>query len=93
MESAFVVIIIAVGAGLASPIGGLISLWRTPSSLFTSIAVGYAGGVLFGAVAFEMMPKALEIGSLLTSIGRASRSKRSASCPAIEHGKAIEATT
>ena len=41
----------------------------------------------------EMMPKALEIGSLLTSIGRASRSKRSASCPAIEHGKAIEATT
>jgi ZIP family zinc transporter len=49
-------------AAVASPLGGLLAFWRRPTTLFTSLAVGFASGVLLAAIAFEMMPKALEQG-------------------------------
>jgi zinc transporter, ZIP family len=53
------------GAGaLASVLGGLATLWKSPTTLFLSIAVGFAGGVLLGTFAFEMLPKAEEVASL-----------------------------
>lgn len=57
-------LVIAALAALAAPIGALIGLWRRPSSLAMSIALGFASGVLIGTVAFEMLPKAIDIGSL-----------------------------
>lgn len=61
-------LLIAGGAALASPVGGALSLFIRPTSLLLSIAVGFAGGVLLGAVSFEMVPKALELSGLATSI-------------------------
>jgi zinc transporter ZupT len=61
-------LLIAGGAALASPVGGVVSLLVRPTSLLLSIAVGIAGGVLLGAVAFEMVPKALELCGLLTTL-------------------------
>jgi ZIP family zinc transporter len=58
------ILLIAGLAAVASPLGGLLAFWRRPSTLFTSLAVGFASGVLMAAIAFEMMPKALEQGSL-----------------------------
>jgi ZIP family zinc transporter len=60
---------IAVGAAIASPIGGLIALWRRPTTLFMSGALGFAGGVLLATISFEMLPKAHELGSLWLAIG------------------------
>jgi zinc transporter, ZIP family len=57
-------LLIAAVAAIAAPIGGLIGLWRRPSTLVMSIALGFASGVLLAAVAFEMVPKSLELGSL-----------------------------
>jgi ZIP family zinc transporter len=51
-------------AALASPIGGLLALWRKPTSLFMSIALGFASGVLLATVCFEMLPQAEEASSL-----------------------------
>jgi zinc transporter, ZIP family len=48
-------------AALASPLGGVLALWRKPTSL---LALGYAGGVLLATISFEMMPQALELSSL-----------------------------
>jgi ZIP family zinc transporter len=63
-------IAIAGGAALCSPLGGLATIVIRPSSLLLSIMAGLAGGVLLGAIAFEMMPEALELASLLeVSIG------------------------
>ena len=55
---------IALAGALASPLGGALSLWRRPSTLGLSIAVGFAAGALLGAFAFEMLPKAAESASL-----------------------------
>lgn len=66
--SATVVFGIAIAAALASPLGGLISLWRMPTTLFMSLALGFAGGVLLGTISFEMMPKALELSSFLWTV-------------------------
>lgn len=63
------IIAIAVAAALASPLGGLVALWRRPTSLFMSPALGFASGVLLATIAFEMMPKALEFGSLGLALG------------------------
>jgi ZIP family zinc transporter len=60
---------IAVMAALASPVGGLIALWRQPTTLFMSLALGFAGGVLLATISFEMVPKALELSSLPLTIG------------------------
>lgn len=59
------VLAVATGAAIASPLGGAVTMMLRPSTLLLSIFVGFAGGALMGAFAFEMMPKALE----LTSIG------------------------
>ncbi len=59
---------VALAAALASPLGGLIAIAVRPSSLFLSIAVGFAGGVLLGTFAFEMLPKALELSGLPVAV-------------------------
>ena len=64
----FVTIIgIAVVAAVASPLGGLIALWRTPTTLFMSTALGFASGALLAAIGFEMLPDALAMSSLATA--------------------------
>jgi ZIP family zinc transporter len=55
---------IAATAAVASPLGGLLALWRRPSTLFMSSALGYASGVLLATISFEMLPQALELSSL-----------------------------
>lgn len=55
---------IALAGGLASPIGGALSLWKRPSTLALSIAAGFAGGALLGAFAFELLPRAARTASL-----------------------------
>lgn len=51
---------VAGSAALASPLGGLIGLKLKGGSLVLSLVVGFAGGVLLGTFAFEMLPKGLE---------------------------------
>jgi ZIP family zinc transporter len=48
---------------VASPIGGLIALWHKPSTLFMSIALGFASGTLLGTISFEVIPQAVELSS------------------------------
>ena len=60
---------IALAGALASPLGGLVSLWWRPGTLGLSIAVGFAAGALLGAFAFEMLPKAAEVASLPIAVG------------------------
>ena len=59
---------IALAGGFASPLGGAFALWKKPTTLMLSIAVGFAAGVLFGTFAFEMLPEAAETGSLAIAI-------------------------
>jgi zinc transporter, ZIP family len=63
------IIAIAGAAALASPAGGLIALWRQPTTLFMSVALGFASGVLLATICFEMLPQALELGSLPLAVG------------------------
>ncbi len=58
------VMAIAGAAALASPVGGLVALWSRPTTLFMSIALGFAGGVLLATICFSMLPQALQLGSL-----------------------------
>jgi zinc transporter, ZIP family len=53
------VVLVAGGAAAASVAGGLIALWRTPTTFYTSLALGFAGGSLLGTIGFEMVPQAL----------------------------------
>ena len=66
--SVYLVLGIALAAALASPVGGLISLWLKPTTLFMSLALGFASGVLLATISFEMVPRALEMSSLLSTI-------------------------
>jgi ZIP family zinc transporter len=69
MQGSFLVLFgIALAAGLASPLGGALAIWLRPSSLLLSLAVGFAGGVLLGTFAFEMIPKALELSSVPVAV-------------------------
>jgi ZIP family zinc transporter len=68
-QDLYIILLVALAAAIASPIGGLIALWTRPSTVFMSCALGFAGGVLLGTIAFEMLPKALELGSLALAIG------------------------
>ena len=64
------VLAIAGAAAAASVIGGLIALRRVPSTLFMSGAFGFASGVLIATVTLEMLPNALEFGSVAgTAVG------------------------
>ena len=60
---------IALAGALASPLGGAIAVWKRPTTLALSIAVGFATGALLGAFAFEMLPKAAEVASLPVAVG------------------------
>jgi ZIP family zinc transporter len=55
---------IALAGGLASPLGGALALWKRPTTLALSIAVGFAGGALLGAFTFELLPRAARNASL-----------------------------
>jgi len=66
--SQYLVLGIAAAAALASPLGGLIALWRPPTTLFMSLALGFASGVLLATISFEMLPQALELSSLATAV-------------------------
>jgi ZIP family zinc transporter len=66
--SAYLILGIALAAALASPLGGLIALWRQPTTLFMSLALGFASGVLLATISFEMVPQALELSSLPLAI-------------------------
>lgn len=59
MGDFIIVLAIAAAAGLASPFGGYLAFVSKPHSLMLSVAVGFAGGVLLGTFAFEMMPEAI----------------------------------
>jgi ZIP family zinc transporter len=61
-------IAIALAGAIASPLGGALALWKRPTTLTLSIAVGFAAGVLLGTFAFKMLPKAALIGSLWIAI-------------------------
>jgi zinc transporter, ZIP family len=50
-------------AALVSLGGGWLALRKQPTTLFLSATLGLAGGVLLGAIAFEMVPRALELSS------------------------------
>ena len=52
-----IIVGIAGAAAVASPIGGLVALWVTPTTLFMSFALGFASGVLLATVAFSMLLK------------------------------------
>ena len=70
MSPLLTIAVVAGSAALASVLGGLVALWRRPTTLFMSIALGFAGGVLLATIAFEMVPQALELAPLwLTVVG------------------------
>lgn len=63
------VIAIAGAAALASVFGGLLALWRKPTTLLMSSVLGFASGVLLATVSLEMIPQALAKGSVWIAIG------------------------
>jgi zinc transporter, ZIP family len=69
MYDSLTIMAVAGAAALASPVGGLIALWRKPTTLFMSVALGFASGVLLATVGFERLPQALELGSLPIAVG------------------------
>jgi zinc transporter, ZIP family len=52
-------------AAAAAVLGTALPLWRKPSTLVSSVALGFAAGVMIGTVSFEMVPEALQLASLL----------------------------
>jgi ZIP family zinc transporter len=64
----FMILAVAGAAAVASPIGGLIALWRKPTTFFMSIALGFASGTLLGTISFEVMPQALELTSVVVTV-------------------------
>ena len=60
MASFWLIIATALGAALASLIGGIVATFLPRSSLLLSVAVGFAAGTLLGTLAFEMLPTSLE---------------------------------
>ena len=62
------ILAVAGSAAVASPLGGLLALWRRPTTLFMSLALGFASGVLLATISFEMLPAALELSSLAIAV-------------------------
>lgn len=61
MPHSFLQVLIVAGlAALASVGGGALALWMRTNSLILSLTAGFAGGVLLGTFAFEMLPRAKE---------------------------------
>lgn len=69
MPDALTLIAIAAVAAVASPVGGLIALWRRPTTLFMSTALGFASGVLLGTIGFEMLPRAIQLATVPLAVG------------------------
>ena len=69
MGDGITILALAGAAALASPVGGLIALWKKPTTLFMSLALGFASGVLLATICFSMLPQALELGRLWIAIG------------------------
>jgi len=63
------IIAVSGAAAAASPAGGAIALWRAPTTLFMSAALGFASGVLMATICFEMLPKALDLAALPLTVG------------------------
>lgn len=63
------IVAIAGAAALASITGGAIALWRRSTTLFMSLALGFASGVLLATITFEMLPLAIELGSIAIAAG------------------------
>ena len=64
------VLAVSGAAAVASVAGGLIALWRPATTLVMSLSFGCASGVLIATVTLEMIPNALDLGSLAgTAIG------------------------
>ena len=64
------VLLAAMAAALASVLGALLPRWRRPSTLVSSVVLGFAAGVMIGTVTFEMLPEALRLASLaVVSLG------------------------
>lgn len=61
MPPEFLIFATAGAAAVASPLGGLLALWHKPSTLFMSVSLGFASGVLLATVGFEMLPQATEL--------------------------------
>lgn len=69
MMNDFAVVVAVSGlAGLVSLGGGWLALHRRPTTLFLSITLGLAGGVLLGTIAFEMVPRAVALSSTPTTV-------------------------
>jgi zinc transporter, ZIP family len=68
LSQEFLLVLSIVAAAVASPLGGLVTLWVRPSTLFLSGVAGFASGVLLATVSFEMLPTAVERSSLPLAI-------------------------
>jgi ZIP family zinc transporter len=55
-------------AALASVMGGLLALWQRPTTLFMSTSLGFTSGVLIATIAFEMIPQAIDFGSVAIAV-------------------------
>jgi ZIP family zinc transporter len=58
VEGNFAFLLLASGAAIASPVGGWLGSHGKIGTLFLSISVGMAAGVLLGTFTFEMIPTA-----------------------------------
>jgi ZIP family zinc transporter len=64
MSSELILILaVAALAAIASPVGGLLALWRRPTTFVMSLTLGFASGVLLATISFEMLPSAVEFSS------------------------------
>ena len=63
-DELLVVVVSSGAAAVASVAGGLIALLHRTSTLITSLAFGFAAGALAGTVTLEMIPTALDLGTL-----------------------------
>jgi zinc transporter, ZIP family len=63
------VLVISLTAAAASVACGAAAFVREPTTLAMSVALGFASGVLLGAVTLEMLPRAHELSSLGATAG------------------------
>lgn len=68
MSDFLAIFAVAAIAALASPAGGLLALWREPTTTFMSLALGFAAGTLLGTISFKMVPEAYQHSGLAWSV-------------------------
>lgn len=64
MTESTTILAIAAAAAVASPLGGVIALWRKPTTLFMSLSLGFASGVLLATICFSMLAEARALSSI-----------------------------